>query len=158
MTHHPQSSSVNLVTTFWTSLWKQSVDTVYVNAQCALKISKSIGCQTLSRGTFKNFRLHCDHPKCKAVVPLTSLRDHVTRCSPTLARQVLMIQTPSPQSTPGPSNQSTPSVTPSGGRPETPLTRSRSSPFSSHHLTEPQQKQLRREDCCTRASYQQGDR
>ncbi len=38
VTHHPRSSSrilyANPVTTFWTSLWKRSVDTVYVNTAC----------------------------------------------------------------------------------------------------------------------------
>ncbi len=134
VTHHPRSSSrilyANPVTTFWTSLWKRSVHTcstaqVLPHAVCSETfLPKSIGYQTLSRGTFRKLELLCEHPECKAVVPLNSLRDHVTRCSPVLARQVLMVPAPSPQSTA--------SVTPSGGRPETPLTpqRSHSSPFS----------------------------
>ena len=59
--------------------------------------------------------LHCDHPFCKSVVPLCTLREHVTQCSPVQASQVLVVPVTreSPQSTPGPMPSQQPSpVTP----------------------------------------------
>ena len=62
--HHPKSSSrilyANPVTTFWTSLWKRSVDTVYVNTACVHTCSTAQVLPHPARGvcseTFLNLR------------------------------------------------------------------------------------------------------
>ena len=86
--------------------------------------------RTLSSGLLRilsKLEIHCDHLECKVTVPLDKLQEHVTRCSPTHASRVLVVSSPceSPQSTPGPSNQSTPRSEQSHLSPQTPLTPSK---------------------------------
>ena len=85
--------------------------------------------RTLSSGLLRilsKLEIHCDHLECKVTVPLDKLQEHVTRCSPAHASRVLVVSSPceSPQSTPGPSNQSTPRSEQSHLSPQTSLTQS----------------------------------
>ena len=75
----------------------------------------------------EGLQVHCDHPTCKAVVPLCALPHHVDTCVPHLSSQVLITQVPStsvtsPQATSTspelPVNQTPPLSTPSPCTPE----------------------------------------